>query len=108
MNLYLISQDKNWEPYYYESAVVAAESEQQAKATHPNGDDVFMDGYWIDRDGIRDIDKEAKKKSTERSRADNTNACSTWAPISDVKVELIGVAITGTKTGVINNSFIIE
>ena len=49
MNLYLISQDVDGSPWdRYVSAVVAAESEDAARAMHPNGLDDYTDESWCD------------------------------------------------------------
>lgn len=49
MNLYRISQDKNCGYDTYDSAVVAASSEEEAKSIHPGGDDSWSSNYtWCD------------------------------------------------------------
>ena len=74
MNIYLISQDDT-----YDSAVVAAKNETDARNIHPDGD--FID--WNDRD-IR----------------------SDWCSKPEsVHVELLGKAIKGTNQGVICASY---
>ena len=81
MKLYLISQDVN--DYYdtYDSAVVAAESDEDARSIHPDGES---------------IDWQNAKSSLY----------STWAPLaSDVKVKCIGVAAPGIERGVICASY---
>lgn len=75
MNLYKISQNVSQGYDKYDSAVVAAESEEQARNTHPTG-------TW-----------------------DNERRYSEWAEPSQVTVELIGVATTGVEAGVIVASF---
>ena len=69
MNLYLISQEENEGYDTYDSAVVCAETEEQARMIHP---------YVVDWDG-----------------GDKT--WGTWCAAEDVKVELIGSAVLGTK-----------
>jgi len=76
VNLYLISQSVNNDYDTYDSAVVAAETELAARATHPNGDD-DPPPYLV--------------------------GC--WAQPEDVKVTLVGVAVEGTEAGVICASF---
>jgi len=39
MNIYLITQDKNYDYDTYDSAVVAANSEEEARMIHPDGRD---------------------------------------------------------------------
>ena len=78
MNLYLISQDINDEWDAYSSAVVAAETEEEARLIHPGGD---RDFYCDHEDGIN---------------------LGFWANSpTDVKVEFLGIAKLNTKTGVI-------
>lgn len=71
MNLYLISQTVNDDYDTYDSAVVAAESEDEARKMHPGqsqGD--FYESWWT--------------RDTEYG---------SWASrLEDVKVELIGVS----------------
>lgn len=79
MNLYLISQDINKDSDAYTGAVVAAENEEKARMIHPRGcPELFP---W---DGTENY---------------------SWVDASDVIVKLIGVAIEGTKSGVICASF---
>jgi len=79
MNLYLISQDINNDYDTYDSAVVAAESKEEARGIHPH-EDFGSDGFDIDFDDwVRPID--AYK----------------------IKVELIGT--TDKKKGVILSSY---
>lgn len=76
MNLYHISQSVNngWDTY--DSAVVAAETVEQAAATHPNNNHSW-DSIWP-----------------------------TWCDKpSEVTVKLIGTALEGTTAGVILSSF---
>lgn len=77
MKLWLISQSENRKWDTYDSAVVAAESEVQARAMHPSGDmDAWLD-YWP-----------------------------TWCELPDeVTVRYIGDAAPGTPAGVICASF---
>ena len=46
MNLYKISQDENNDYDTYDSAIVAAETEDAAKRTHPSGDDTNWGDSW--------------------------------------------------------------
>lgn len=79
MKLWLISQDENPDYDTYDSAVVAAETEEEARLTNP-------DGYGKPVDWARKY--------------------STWASGPEhVKVEYIGEAKEGTKAGVICASF---
>jgi len=89
MNLYKISQDENDGYDTFDSAVVAAESEDDAKRMNPAN-------IW---EGLSYNDAD------ENGRF-NDNAFGVWATnISAVKVELIGVAADGIERGVIVASF---
>jgi hypothetical protein len=79
MNLYLILRPglTNWDEY--EGAVVAAEGEEAARNIHPDG--------------------ELDEPLSEKFRL------STWVPVEEVKVKLLGVAVEGVEEGVILASF---
>jgi len=85
MKLWLISQDpKNVDYDTYDSAVVAAETEELARMTHPNGwDSESYDGPWSGVD----------------------EGFTSWCDAVKVVVEYIGEAKEGTKAGVICASF---
>lgn len=77
MNIYKISQsaNKGWDTY--DSAVVVAANEDDAKKIHPSGKD-FYDDWW--------------------TREPNPGFGSTWAnKLADVQVELVGVAREGLE-----------
>lgn len=77
MNLYLITQTVCNGYDTYDAAIVAANTKEQAANMHPNGKDIVA------------------------SRSSRT-----WAGTpTDVEVRLIGVAVDGTKAGVICASF---
>ena len=89
MNLYRISQTENLGWDTYDSAIVAAADEEQARCSSPDGS-VWVNEmqWWGDLDGIE------------------SNCKWTWcASIKHVKVELIGQAKDGTEPGVILASF---
>lgn len=75
MNLYKIWQDVNNNFDTWESAVVAASTEEKARRTHPDIDHVRQNQPYG------------------------------WCMVKDVKVELIGVAVAGIKKGVICASY---
>lgn len=77
MKLWLLTQDVNNDYDTYDSCVVAAETEDDARFIHPSKTD------WNGKD--------------ER--------WSSWCPADCVKVELIGEAKAGTERGVILASF---
>ncbi len=95
MNLYLISQDRNNGYDTYDSAVVAADTEEEAIRTHPQL--LLFTTRW----------------NEEKSRWENLNnngdyyevGFDSWTWPKYVKVELIGMAVEGTKAGVIIASF---
>lgn len=76
MNLYLISQCVKDDCDAFDEAVVAARNEEDARNTHPLS--------------------EGASESTRKA---------TWAPVENVNVKLIGVAVEGTEPGVICASF---
>jgi hypothetical protein len=77
--LFKISQDVNKEYDTYDSAVVAAESGEDAVQIHPAGPERFV--------------------TTDSERLD------TWAKAADVECEYLGEAKEGTERGVICASF---
>jgi hypothetical protein len=78
MKLWLVSQEENDNYDTFDSFVVAAETEQEAKFTHPSKRGESWDGKSDDYD--------------------------TWAPVEYVKVALIGEAAEGVS-GIICASF---
>ena len=78
MNLYLISQDKNENYDTYDSAIVAARTNKEARMIHPDGSN-----NWDGKDGYY----------------------GSWTSVENVKVKLIGVAKKGTTKGVVLASY---
>ncbi len=74
MKLWLISQDENRDYDTYDSAVVAAETEEEARSIHPGEYGEGGKEYWVARP-------------------------------DQVKVTLLGEAISGTDAGIIVASF---
>lgn len=72
MKLWKISQEVNDDSRTYDAAVVAADSEETARHTHPSG-------RWLGWYRRRD----------------------TWCEPSHVRVEYLGEAAPGTKAGVV-------
>ena len=104
MNLYLLTQNDATGYDTYDSCVVAAESEQAARGTHP--------GYTTDRRA--DLDRDMWEEFTwlddrvchEKGWVAMRTAYSGWASRpSLVTVKLIGEAVRGTPAGVICASF---
>jgi hypothetical protein len=92
VNLYLISQAVNRGYDIYDSAVVAAESEEEARIISPNGYTEWVDGKWHTRmtDGSLEI--------TDWLYTD-------WVLPSQVQVKFLGKATEDIKHGVICASF---
>ena len=92
MNIYLISQDINREYDTFNAAVVAAESEQDARTIHPsNYTTHHNNNKWMG----------TYTKGGEYEEGDDC-----WIPFSDIdklKVKLIGT--TNEERGVILSSF---
>jgi len=79
MKLYKLSQDENDFYDTYDSVVVAAETEEEAKFIHP--EETIIDWGGID------------------------GRLESWCNVDHVKVEYIGEAKGGTEKGVILGSF---
>jgi len=79
MNLYLISQDVNENYDTYDSAIVAAKTNKEARMIHPS--DLYDN--W---------DGKAEKYGS-------------WASFEDVKAKLIGTAKKGTRKGIVLASY---
>jgi len=80
MKLFLLSQDENGGYDTYDSCVVCAESEEDAKKIHPSG-------YRND-----EVTEEEEKYGT-------------WTTLSNVDAEYIGEAKEGSERGVVCSSF---
>jgi hypothetical protein len=79
MKLYKIRASANDAPGKYSRAIVAAETEEQARRTHPDGESVVTEGLDI---------------------------LGTWVSVQEVRVEYLGEAKPGTQAGVILASYI--
>jgi hypothetical protein len=76
MNLYLLTQDKNNEYDTYDSAVVCAANEEEAKVIHPNLEKQLFNLITYGKDD-------------------------TWTDIEYVTVTLIGIADISVKEGTV-------
>lgn len=86
MNLYLLEQNEYTKSDIYDACIVVAEDEASARMIHPGGP------FYRDMKEINPWDGDKVFHS--------------WASSPDkVKVTLIGVAIEGTKHGVVLSSF---
>lgn len=98
MNLYLISQYKNKGYDTYDAAVVAAETEDDARTIIPIG--------LHERFNSETGNSEWYNRYTKQWEQERFITRLTWAPnIKYVSVELIGTAEPGTERGVILASF---
>ena len=95
MKLWLISQSKNNDYDTYDSAVVAAETEEQARRTHPDNKG-SCDKVWDDSLGAW-----RHKDSPEAG----WGVGRTWTEPHHVAIKYIGEAAEGTEPGVICASF---
>lgn len=94
MKLWRISQTAEEGYDTYDSAVVAAETEQLAKETFPTGYRVWFDGDWC----YPGVNGQPPRKVEYDYRA--------WAPNpSQVEADYIGEAAEGTMEGTICASF---
>jgi hypothetical protein len=89
MKLWVISQDANSGYDTFSDAVIAANTELEARHIHPGGDYRYEgDSWWATRpDGSK------------------WQPCNTWASPDEVKAECIGTAKKGLKYSVICSSF---
>ena len=97
LNLYLISQTVN--NYYdtFDSAVVAARDEEDAKSIHP----VFTS--WLDGH-VPTVTQTAKEAEEEKEKQGYNND-DTWTTRENVDVKLIGICSPNIKRGVICASY---
>jgi len=86
MNLYLISQNVNVNYDTYDSAVVCADNEDEARMIHP------ASGYQYASDDCIKWDGEDVKWST-------------WCAAKDVGVKIIGIASCNMSNGVVCASY---
>ncbi len=79
MKLYLLSTTSNDRPYAFSRAVVAAEDEDTARKTHPDGESLVTE---------------------------EPDYLGTWVPLSRVQAEYLGEGKPGLVAGVIMSSYI--
>ena len=88
MKLWLLSQNHNNGYDTYDSAVVAAETEDEAKAIHPGGADKIWNGTgWAYKEG------------------GFVSSYDSWAPLQHISIINIGEAVADTPTGILCASF---
>lgn len=85
---------------YYSEFVVCCRNEEEARQTHPGGSFVYdketHEWYAVRKDGSRYTDRYTNKHGSD--------AGASWisaAKISELQVVRIGIALPGTKKGVI-------
>lgn len=88
MNIYLIYQNKNNQYNTYQSAVVVAANEDEARMIHPDEDVATKDNNWV---------------ITDPTFFDDP--IRVWCHPSDVQVKLIGHTDLYDKPTVINSDF---
>lgn len=99
MNLYLISQDINNNYDTYDAAVVAAESEDDARAIHPSPYVTHIScGAWMGTHGVKALDNKAGKEYP----TGNVEWVD-YKEIDKITVQLIGT--TDRERGVVLASF---
>jgi len=84
MNLYLLTQTVNTGWDTYDSCVVAAETEVDAKYIHPSDYKNDPDENWWEEE---------------------SNWYDDWASPNKITITLIGLAVEGTNQGIICSSF---
>ena len=97
LNLYLISQTVNDDYDTFDSAVVAARDDEDARSIHPIPSCFGMSDLPTVTQTVREAEEEKEKKGY--------NSDNTWTTRENVKVRLIGVGSPDVKRGVICSSF---
>ena len=86
-NLYLIHASEEYLGYdTYDSAVVCANSEQEAKCIHPDGDYIFINERFVGK---------------ESGHVAPSGYLFGWVHPKDVQVTVIGVAAKGMQPGTV-------
>ena len=67
LNIYYIYQDENTDVNTYHAAVVIAESEEQAREMHPDGDWDRVDSWCLEPEDVKVRLLGKAKKNTEQS-----------------------------------------
>jgi len=103
VNLYHISQQVNNGYDTYDSAVVAAETAEQAKCMHPDSRMI-----WDAKGSLGGVGEHCHWKVIDENGKVRweSGRHNSWAPTpASVTVRLIGVAVEGTEAGAICASF---
>ena len=97
LNLYLISQTVNDDYDTFDSAVVAARDEEDARSIHPASS-------WLGMSYIPTVTQTAKEAEEEKEKHVHNEDC-TWTTRENVEVRLIGIGSPNIKRGVICASY---
>ena len=97
LNLYLISQTVNNDYETFDSAVVAAYDEEDAKSIHPISS-------WFDMGHLLTVTPTAKEAEEEKEEK-GYNEDDTWTTRENVKVRFLGIGSPDVKRGVICASY---
>jgi len=105
MNLYLLSQTENRGYDTFDSCVVCAPNEEQAKTIHPRGDLDYVSGrgwVWSAAAWAR---RAAREPDYPYIPSGLSMGVDRWASPDNVTATLIGVADPSVKAGVVIASF---
>ena len=97
MKLYRIWQTVNNDYDTFDSAVVAAYAEEDARSIHPISS-------WLGMGNLPTVTQTAKEAKEEKEKHGYNND-DTWTTREHVKVKLIGICSPRTKRGVICASY---
>ena len=100
MKLYLIKQDTNYGYDTYDSAVVIATSEEEARRIHPSKHYIFANGVWNEWEW-----KDGKKQMSPSDPDEGWGAYGEWTSPDNVTVTCIGAATQGQVGDVVCASF---
>ena len=97
LNLYLISQNVNNDYDTFDSAVVAARDEEDARSIHPIR--TKRDGCYLP--AVTPTAKEAEEEEEENGPSDDK----TWTTRENVEVRFLGIGSPDVKRGAICASY---
>jgi hypothetical protein len=97
LNLYLISQTVNDDYDTFDSAVVAARDEEDARSIHPISS-------WLGMGNIPTVTQTAREAEEEKEKK-GYNSDDTWTTRENVKVRFLGICSPDVKRGVICASY---
>ena len=97
LNLYLISQNVNDDYDTFDSAVVAARDEEDARSIHPISS-------WLGMGHMPTVTQTAKEAEEEKEKHGYNND-DTWTTRENVEVKFLGIGSPGVKRGVICASY---